>query len=103
MGEPFDLGVHGSQVCMRPERRQLTLQRCRGHVTPISWLLNQVQRYAQSCMNQRNILKDKWKKQTNMIHRTGNEKFAIRARNSTADPVTVWANNLDTVTRRTAP
>ena len=36
MKEPFDLGVHGSQVYMRRERRQLLLQRCRGHVTPIS-------------------------------------------------------------------
>jgi hypothetical protein len=37
-----------------------------------------------------------------MIHRTSDEKFAIRARNGTADPVTVRANNLDTVTDRTA-
>lgn len=36
MKEPFDPRVHGPKVGMRPERRQLPLQRCHGHVAPIS-------------------------------------------------------------------
>ena len=34
-----------------------------------------------------------------MIHRAGNEKFAINVRDSTADPVTVRSNNLDAVAK----
>ena len=38
-----------------------------------------------------------------MVHRASDKEFAIRARNRRADPVTVRANNLNAVTKRTAP
>lgn len=62
MKEPFDPRVHGPQVGMGLERRQLPLQRCHGHVAPISYFLDQVQQYARSFMIQPDILKNKWKK-----------------------------------------
>jgi hypothetical protein len=46
---------------------------------------------------QRRVLKDMWIERTNVIHRTGNKKFALGAWEGAPDPVSVRTNNLNAV------